>query len=86
MDARGRRQFARLRQGFHKKKIQEWSDAALKRRGWVDFLFIFPTALAFVMVIIVPFFLGIYYAMTDWDGPALRKVITVDGRHWSATT
>ncbi|MGI6725622.1 MAG: carbohydrate ABC transporter permease [Christensenellales bacterium] len=40
----------------------------MKRRGWVDFLFIFPTALAFVMVIIIPFLLGIYYAMTDWDG------------------
>ena len=40
----------------------------MKRRGWVDFLFIFPTAFAFVMVIIIPFFLGIYYAMTDWDG------------------
>jgi raffinose/stachyose/melibiose transport system permease protein len=40
----------------------------MKRRGWVDFLFIFPCALAFLMVIIVPFFLGIYYAMTDWDG------------------
>jgi raffinose/stachyose/melibiose transport system permease protein len=34
----------------------------------VDFLFIFPTAFAFVMVIIIPFILGIYYAMTDWDG------------------
>jgi len=40
----------------------------LKRRGIVDFLFIFPTAFAFLMVIIVPFFMGIYYAMTDWDG------------------
>lgn len=40
----------------------------MKRRGWVDFLFIFPTAFAFVMVIIIPFILGIYYAMTDWDG------------------
>ena len=40
----------------------------MKRRGWVDFLFIFPTAFAFLMVIIIPFFLGIYYAMTDWDG------------------
>ncbi len=40
----------------------------MKRRGWVDFLFIFPCAFAFLMVIIVPFFLGIYYAMTDWDG------------------
>lgn len=40
----------------------------MKRRGIVDFLFIFPTAFAFLMVIIVPFFMGIYYAMTDWDG------------------
>lgn len=40
----------------------------MKRRGWVDALFIFPCALAFVMVIICPFFIGIYYSMTDWDG------------------
>ncbi len=40
----------------------------MKRRGWVDFLFIFPCAFAFLMVIIFPFILGIYYAMTDWNG------------------
>jgi len=40
----------------------------LRRRGWIDALFIFPCALAFVMVIIVPFFIGIYYSMTDWNG------------------
>jgi raffinose/stachyose/melibiose transport system permease protein len=40
----------------------------MKRRGWIDALFIFPCAFAFVMVIIVPFGLGIYYAMTDWNG------------------
>ena len=40
----------------------------MKRRRSVDFLFIFPCAFAFVMVIIIPFFLGIYYAMTDWNG------------------
>ena len=40
----------------------------MKRKGWVDFLFIFPCAFAFLMVIICPFFLGIYYAMTDWNG------------------
>ncbi|MGI6687952.1 MAG: carbohydrate ABC transporter permease [Christensenellales bacterium] len=40
----------------------------MKRRGWVDALFIFPCAFAFIMVIIVPFSLGIYYAMTDWNG------------------
>jgi raffinose/stachyose/melibiose transport system permease protein len=40
----------------------------LRRRGWVDALFIFPCALAFVMVIICPFVIGIYYSMTDWNG------------------
>lgn len=40
----------------------------MKRRGWIDALFIFPCALAFVMVIVIPFFIGIYYSMTDWNG------------------
>ena len=40
----------------------------MRRRGWVDAMFIFPCALAFVMVIIVPFVIGIYYSMTDWNG------------------
>ena len=40
----------------------------MKRRGWIDALFILPCALAFVMVIIFPFFIGIYYSMTNWDG------------------
>ena len=46
----------------------------MKRRGWVDALFIFPCALAFLMVIICPFLIGIYYSMTDWDG--VNPVIT----------
>jgi raffinose/stachyose/melibiose transport system permease protein len=46
----------------------------LKRRGLVDALFIFPCAFAFVMVIICPFFLGIYYALTDWNG--VKPVVT----------
>ena len=40
----------------------------MRRRGWVDALFIFPCALAFIMVIICPFVIGIYYSMTDWNG------------------
>lgn len=46
----------------------------MKRRGWVDFLFILPCAFAFVMVIIIPFVLGIYYSMTDWNG--VNPIIT----------
>ncbi|HSK67674.1 MAG TPA: sugar ABC transporter permease [Candidatus Limnocylindria bacterium] len=40
----------------------------MKRHGLTDFLFIFPCAFAFLMVILVPFGLGIYYALTDWNG------------------
>ncbi len=46
----------------------------MKRRGLVDFLFIFPCAFAFAMVILCPFFLGIYYALTDWNG--VNPVVT----------
>ena len=40
----------------------------MKRRASLDFLFIFPCVFAFLMVIIVPFGIGIYYSMTDWNG------------------
>ncbi len=34
----------------------------------VNILFLFPTVFAFLMIIVVPFFFGIYYSMTDWNG------------------
>ena len=37
----------------------------------------FPCVFAFIMVILCPFFLGIYYSMTDWNG--VREVITFIG-------
>jgi len=30
------------------------------------FLFLFPSVFAFIMVIIIPFFMGIYFSFTDW--------------------
>jgi len=38
------------------------------RRKLTEFLFLLPTLLAFVLVIIIPFILGIYYSFTDWQG------------------
>ena len=32
------------------------------------FLFVLPAVFAFIMVIVVPFFFGLYYSMTDWNG------------------
>lgn len=40
----------------------------MKKQRWVNVLFLFPTVAAFVLVIIIPFFLGIFYSLTDWDG------------------
>jgi len=31
-------------------------------------LFVLPSVFAFVMVMLVPFFLGVYYSLTDWNG------------------
>ena len=39
-----------------------------RRHPWVSVLFLAPVALAFVLVIVVPFILGIYYSFTDFNG------------------
>jgi raffinose/stachyose/melibiose transport system permease protein len=38
------------------------------KRKLTEFLFLLPTLIAFIMVIIIPFILGIYYSFTDWQG------------------
>lgn len=48
-----------------------------RRRPWVNVLFLAPVVLAFVMVIIVPFVLGIYYSFTDFNG--VRTTLTFVG-------
>lgn len=50
-------------QGGMSMKKGRWNSGAV-----VNALFLFPCVFAFVMVIIIPFFLGIYYSMTDWNG------------------
>lgn len=39
-----------------------------QKRKLTEFLFLVPTLLAFIMVIIIPFIYGIYYSFTDWQG------------------
>ena len=39
-----------------------------QKRKLTEALFLFPTLLAFFMVIIIPFLLGIYYSFTNWQG------------------
>ena len=38
------------------------------KRKLTEFLFLLPTLIAFLMVIIIPFIFGIYYSFTDWQG------------------
>ena len=40
----------------------------MKKSNVTAVLFLFPAVFAFIMVIIIPFFLGIYYSLTDWKG------------------
>lgn len=40
----------------------------MKQSRAVNILFTAPCVFAFVMVIIIPFFFGLYYSMTDWNG------------------
>ncbi|MBB6480986.1 carbohydrate ABC transporter permease [Spirochaeta isovalerica] len=40
----------------------------MNNKRLVNILFLFPTVFAFVMIIVVPFFFGLYYSLTDWNG------------------
>ncbi|MDR0442076.1 MAG: sugar ABC transporter permease [Treponema sp.] len=37
------------------------------RNSLLFFLFLFPSVFAFIMVIIIPFLMGIYYSFTNWN-------------------
>ena len=39
-----------------------------QKRKLTEFLFLLPTLIAFIMVIIIPFILGVYYSFTNWQG------------------
>lgn len=41
-----------------------------KRNRFVFWLFLIPILFAFLMVVIIPFFLGIFYSMTSWSSSA----------------
>ena len=50
-----------------------------QRRKLTEFLFLLPTLIAFLMVIIIPFIFGIYYSFTDWQGTgAVSKSVGFD--------
>ncbi len=40
-------------------------------------LFLFPSLFAFIMVLVIPFLLGVYYSFTDWNG--IKKTVNFVG-------
>ena len=40
----------------------------MNNKRLVNILFLFPAVFAFIMIIVVPFFFGLYYSLTDWNG------------------
>jgi raffinose/stachyose/melibiose transport system permease protein len=54
------------------------------RNSLIFFLFLFPSAFAFIMVIVIPFFMGIYYSFTDWNAITGTTVTWVGFRNYLA--
>jgi raffinose/stachyose/melibiose transport system permease protein len=48
------------------------------------FLFLLPSVFAFVMIIVIPFFMGIYYSLTDWNAITGTEVKWVGLRNFAA--
>lgn len=57
--------------------VQRGSLTSRGKRRLTEALFLFPTLFAFLMIIVIPFVLGIYYSFTDWDG--LRTLVSFVG-------
>lgn len=49
----------------------------MKKHRLTNILFILPTLLSFTLIVIIPFFMGIYYSLTDWNG--VSRVINFVG-------
>lgn len=41
----------------------------------INFLFVFPVIFTFIVTVILPFCLGFFYSMTDWNGVTYKKFI-----------
>lgn len=53
-----------------------------KSDKWWNMLFVLPTFIIFCLVVIVPFFIGTYYAFFQWDGIAVNPMTFVGVRNF----
>jgi raffinose/stachyose/melibiose transport system permease protein len=50
----------------------------------IFFLFLFPSVFAFIMIIVIPFIMGIYYSFTDWNAITGTAVTWVGVKNYLA--
>ncbi|MFA6690123.1 MAG: carbohydrate ABC transporter permease [Sphaerochaetaceae bacterium] len=55
-----------------------------KRERLLFFLFVFPALFAFIIVVIVPFIIGIGYSFVEWDGLAMNPAKFVGLQNFKA--
>jgi raffinose/stachyose/melibiose transport system permease protein len=61
---------------------------------WPQLVFVGPVAIFFLLIMIIPFLLGMYYSFTDWNGVAgtvnwvgldnFKQIFTNDADFWSS--
>ena len=47
-------------------------------RKIINFLFVFPLLFTFVVTVIIPLVLGVFYSLTDWNGVRLTSFVGLD--------
>jgi len=52
------------------------------KEKWVFWLFLFPALFSFLVIVIIPFFMGVYYSLTDWTAIAGEKANWVGLRNY----
>lgn len=53
--------------GFKSRMKSIWGSKKFQDRFWF-WLFLLPVTIPFLLMVITPFIMGIYYSFTDWDG------------------
>lgn len=49
-----------------------------KHRSIINMMFLFPLVFTFIVTVIFPFFSGVFYSMTDWNGVTYKEFIGLE--------
>ncbi len=50
----------------------------LKNKKVVYWLFVLPALFAFIMTIVIPFIIGVYYSFTEWNGFKVGEFVGIE--------